>query len=154
MGSSPTCSGEEIFLPLESKNKITPDPLSREGFQSASTPCWRRSSRAQQHLGWAKFPMGQQEVSGTDGARQHLWKDLRVEFEFHYMSRNFPTDRNTVVGVECWVIAGTRAQLQFWERSRRDREFFFTWEFFTGNFFSRHTLGLGFGKSGPTAGRR
>lgn len=42
------------------------------------------------------------------------------------MNRNFPTDRKTMVEVECcfWVIAWTRAQLQFCERRRRDREFF------------------------------
>lgn len=48
------------------------------------------------------------------------------------MSRNFPPDTNTVVEVECWVIAGARAQLQFCERIRRDRECFYTLWFGSG----------------------
>lgn len=49
------------------------------------------------------------------------------------MNRNFPTDRNSLVEVECcfWVIAWTRAQLQFCER-RRDMEIFFTSWFWSG----------------------
>lgn len=61
MGSSLTCSGEEILLPLESKSKIIPDPLSCESFQLALTLCWRRSSRApQQAQGLGQNPHGQQ----------------------------------------------------------------------------------------------
>lgn len=61
MGRSLTRSGEEILLPLVSKSKIIPDPLSCESFQPALTLCWRRISRAPPAgTGLGQIPHGQQ----------------------------------------------------------------------------------------------
>lgn len=53
MGSSLTCSVEEILWPLELKSKIIPDPLSCDSFQSALTLCWGRSARDSPRGTWA-----------------------------------------------------------------------------------------------------